>query len=434
VPHGRPARGRLRVPPSKSLTHRYYNLALLTGRPLVIERPLDAEDTRLFLAALAATGRTVETAGERVTLGPDPAPPSAAGAPGAAAGEEVAIDCGNAGTLLRFLIASLAARPGRWRLDGVARLRQRPVAPLVEALRRLGAKIEALDREGYVPLRIEGGRLPGGRVRLDAGESSQYLSALLMASLAAEGPVEIEVEALTSSPYVELTRGAIAELGGRVDEVAPGRFRVEPGFASPPPRVTVEGDFSAACYPAAAAALTGGEVELEGLTAGSGQGDRGFFDLLAEMGAAVEWGVGSVRVAGRAGGGLRAVDRDLSAMPDQVPTLAALGPFAAGTTRVTGVPHLRIKESDRLAAMATELTRLGARADERPDGLTVPGVWAAAAPPATPVTVDSHGDHRIAMSLALVGLRRPGVAVAQPEVVAKSYPAFWDDLAALVGR
>jgi 3-phosphoshikimate 1-carboxyvinyltransferase len=174
-------------------------------------------------------------------------------------------------------------------------------------------------------------------------------------------------------------------------------------------------------------------VVLEGLERGSRQGDRGFFDLLAAMGAAVEWEHGgAVRVAGRADRGLAAVDADLGSMPDQVPTLAALAPFARGVTRITGVPHLRIKESDRLAAMASELGRLGAAVEELADGLVVPGRWAEGEPPADPVTVDPHGDHRIAMSLALAGLRRPGVAIARPGVVAKSYPEFWRDLDALV--
>ena len=162
----------------------------------------------------------------------------------------------------------------------------------------------------------------------------------------------------------------------------------------------------------------------------SAQGDRAFLDLLAEMGAQVEWRGEEVTV--RAGSGLRAVEADLAALPDQVPTLAAVAPFARGTTRIRNVPHLRIKESDRLAAMASELARVGVPVEELPDGLVVPGCWADALPPATPVTVDSWGDHRIAMSLALVGLRRPGVRVARPEVVGKSYPGFWTVLLGLL--
>jgi 3-phosphoshikimate 1-carboxyvinyltransferase len=414
-------RGRLAVPPSKSLTHRYFNLALLARRPLVVERPLDAEDTRLFRAALRRLGYAVEEGPERVAI-----------APGERAVAAAELDCGNAGTLFRFLVASLTTLPGRWRLDGVPRLRERPVGPLVAALRRLGAVIECAERDGYAPLTVHGGTLVGGITRLDAGDSSQFLSALLMAGLAAREAVTVEVAALTSAPYVELTVAAIGALGGAVERPAPGVYRVRPTPLAAAGRVRVEGDFSAACYPAAAAALTGGPVVLAGLAAVSRQGDRGFFDLLARMGATVRWRRdGEVEIAGPADGALAAVEVDLGAMPDQVPTLAALAPFARGTTVITGVPHLRIKESDRLAAMAAELTRLGAVAEERPDGLVVPGVWADRPPPSDPVRVDPHGDHRIAMSLAVAALRRPGVTIDDPGVVAKSYPGFWDDFASL---
>lgn len=427
---GRPVCGRLTPPPSKSLTHRYYALALVSGRPLVVERPLEADDIRAFSVVLERLGRTVERRGEAVAIGP--APPLRPPGP-AAAGEPVELDCGAAGTLLRLLVAALTTVPGRWRLDGVPRLRQRTVAPLVAALRALGARVEYQGEEGFAPLVVTGGSLGGGSVRLDAGESSQFLSALLVAAQAARGEVEIEVEALTSAPYVELTLGAVAELGGSIERLAPGRFRVRPSALDAVSRVRVEADFSAACYPAAAAALTGGEVVLDGLSRRSRQGDRGFFELLAAMGAAVAWegDTGPVRVAGRADRTLAAVAADLGTMPDQVPTLAALAPFARGTTRIAGVPHLRIKESDRLAAMAEGLGRLGAPVEERPDGLIVPGVWARREPPGGAATVDPHGDHRIAMSLALTALRRPGVTIADPGVVAKSYPGFWSDLDSL---
>jgi 3-phosphoshikimate 1-carboxyvinyltransferase len=420
IPAGVRVSGRVRIPPSKSVTHRYLNLAMLARRPLTVERPLFAEDTRLFLAALGALGFRVEEGPEEVRL--DPAAPPAG---------EVEVFCGNAGTMLRFLVASLTAVPGRFRLDGVPRLRERPVGPLVESLRRLGARIEYLGRPGFVPLAIEGGSLGGGTTRLDAGESSQYLSALLMAALRAPAEVTVEVDALTSEPYVEVTLAAVAAFGGRIERMGERGYRI---FPSPlqAGRVRVEGDASAACYPAAAAALTGGAVTLEGLSPDSRQGDRRFLDLLAGMGAEVGWSGGELTVRGT--GVLRAVEADLAGMPDQVPTLAALAPFARGTTRIFNVAHLRIKESDRLEAMATELRKLGATVEEGPDSLTIPGLWADRQPPGEAVTVEPRGDHRIAMSLALAGLRRPGVSVASPGVVAKSYPDFWRDFDELTGR
>jgi len=407
----------VRVPPSKSLTHRYFNLALLSGSPLVIERPLFAEDTRLFLAGLASSGFQVEEGEDEVRLTPGRTPEG-----------EVEIFCGNAGTMLRFLVATLTVVPGLWRLDGVPRLRERPVGPLVEALRRLGARIEYLAAEGFVPLRIEGGSLRGGATTLDAGESSQYLSAILMAALRAPGEVVVEVPSLTSRPYVDVTIGAAAAFDGHIERVGPRAYRVRPSVLRGG-RARVEGDYSAACYPAAAAALTGGDVSLEGLAADSRQGDREFIDLLAEMGAEVEWKGDLLRVRG---GELKGVKADLSGMPDQVPTLAALAPFAKGETLIHNVAHLRIKESDRLEAMATELKKLGADVREGRDSLWIPGLWSDGEPPAETVHVDPRGDHRIAMSFALVGLRRPGVVVDHPEVVGKSYPGFWRDLVKMV--
>ena len=418
---GGPVFGRLRLPGSKSITQRHFNLALLFRQPLTVRRPLISEDTSHYLDGLAAAGFAVRRDGLDVELLPG-APPSG----------PIRIFCGAGGTMFRFLTAALTAVPGTYELDGIARLRERPIAQLVDALRQLGARIDYLGQEGFAPLRLHGGSLRGGSARLDAGISSQFLSALLMAALAAPAPSEITVAALTSEPYVDLTLDAIAAFGGRV-EAQPGLYRVYPGRVGVPPRqIVVEPDYSAVGYPAAAAALTGGEVFLEDLAPGSRQGDRGFVDLLAAMGAELDWQADGLRVRGQPGGALRALDADLEAMPDQVPTLAALAPFARGITAIRNVPNLRVKESDRLAAMTTELRRAGATVEELADGLIIPGVWADVAPPATPVLAQSWGDHRIAMAMALVGLRRPGLSVAEPAVVGKSYPEFWRDLEGLL--
>jgi 3-phosphoshikimate 1-carboxyvinyltransferase len=436
IPSGLRARGRLRVPSSKSLTHRYFNLAVLARRPIVVESPLVAEDTRLFLEALARLGFRVAEEGDRVRL--EPVAVSSGGGQETQETQETEILCGNAGTMLRFLVATLTVIPGTWRLDGVARLRERPVRPLVDALRRLGARIDYLGAEGYVPLRLHGGTLGEGTTVLDAGESSQYLSALLMAALRAPGPVTVEVESLTSRPYVDVTLGVVAAFGGRIEEDGERTYRVWPSAldAGGAGRVAVEGDWSAAAYPASAAALTGGTVVLDGLARDSRQGDRGFLALLEQMGADVSWKGNEVTIQGRS---LRGIEADLSSMPDQVPTLAALAPFARGTTHIFNVAHLRIKESDRLEAMATELRKAGAVVEEGPDWLRIPGIWADSPDnantelPTGPVRIDPRGDHRIAMSLALAGLRRPGIVITAPEVVGKSYPAFWRDLERLVG-
>ena len=401
-----------RLPGSKSLTQRYYNLALLGGLRLAVHHPLDSEDTRHYLKALEACGCRVNRDGDTVHID------------ATTRGGTGDIFCGAGGTMMRFLTAALTVVPGRWRLDGIPRLRERPLGPLIDAVRRLGGDLSCLGEEGFPPLDLRGGSLQGGEATLDAGASSQFLSALLMAALAVPKTSTVRLEALTSQPYVDLTLDAIAELGGDVEALAEDTYRVRPGGLRGG-NVEVEVDFSAVAYPAAAAALTGGEVLLTGLRQDSRQGDRRFLDLLQRMGAEVHWQDGTLRVTG---GALVALDVDMAEIPDQVPTLAALAPFADGTTVIRNVPHLRIKESDRLHAMALELGRAGAVVRELPDGLEIDGTWHRQAPPTGAVVLDGHGDHRIAMSMALVGLRRPGLSVTAPDVVAKSYPAFWEHL------
>jgi 3-phosphoshikimate 1-carboxyvinyltransferase len=413
IPAGRVFSGRLTPPPSKSVTNRYLNLAVLAGRPLVVERPLLAADTRAFLAALPALGMGVEVSAGAVRS----TPVERAG--------EAAIDCGASGTMARFLTATLAALPGTWRLDGTTRLRDRPLAPLLAALRELGAVARPLQGHDRLPLEIEGRQLSAGRLRLDAAESSQYLSALLMAATRAAGPVEIEVGRLVSAPYVDLTLEALRAFGARVEVAGGGLFRVVPGLPGVE-RVAVEADWSAACYPAAAAVVTGGAMELSGLSADSAQADRRFFDLLARMGAELVWRDDGKLVVSRSAE-LRAIEADLRDLPDQAPTLAVVAAFARGVTCIRNVGHLRLKESDRLAAVCRELARCGVPAAIEGDDLVVPGVWAEASPESEPVQIETYDDHRLAMAFAVLGLRRPGVSISHPRVVEKSYPGFWVD-------
>jgi 3-phosphoshikimate 1-carboxyvinyltransferase len=411
--------GTVKVPPSKSLTQRFLNLALLARQPVALVGPLRSADTELFATALSLTGYEVSLDDDAMGVRPGPIPGS---------GE---LFCGNNGTMLRFLTAALTTIPGVWRLDGSERLRRRPLGPLVEALRSLGAQIDFLDSEGFAPLRISGGSLQGGATEIDARLSSQFASAILMAATGAKQPVELRARSLASAPYVDLTLDALGRFEARVEALDETTWRVSPAPLQGG-RWTMEGDFSAAAYPAAAAALTGGRVRIEGVSPRSKQGDRRFLEVLDRMGARVEWLSDTLQVTGAPV--LHSVEVDFSDMPDQVPTLAALAPFAVGTTTIENVPHLRIKESDRLAAMSTELRRLGADLDELPAGLEVRGSWAERSVPSAETEVETYGDHRIAMSLAICGLRRPGLVVRQPEVVAKSYPAFWRDLEGLIER
>jgi 3-phosphoshikimate 1-carboxyvinyltransferase len=408
------AAGRVQVPSSKSLTNRHLALALLAERPTLLAAPLLADDTRRFLSALRQLGFAVSGSRHLLTLLPRGRPSRAS------------IDCGASGTMLRFVTAALTTLPGEWIVDGTDRLRQRPMSALVAALRQLGAEIDHLGAEGCAPMRVRGGAFDAGQVSIRARESSQFVSALLMAATRAAGPVSIEVAGLVSRPYVDLTREALAVWGAKVTQPGRGLYRVHPQKLDAG-RVKIEGDFSSACYFAAGAALLGGEVEIAGLAPRSSQGDRAFFSVLEKMGASCRWSRGGVTVAGD--GILRGADVDMADVPDQVPTLAALAPFARGETRIRNVAHVRLKESDRISAIVAALESAGAEARATADELVVPGIWAAHPPPGNPATIDPVNDHRIAMSFALLGLRRPGVTIATPAVVEKSYPSFWRDFA-----
>jgi 3-phosphoshikimate 1-carboxyvinyltransferase len=418
--------GRIAPPPSKSYSHRALNLAWLAGEPRTVRSLLDAEDTQLFRRALATAGWQVSVIARGAgSVDLELIPPESAVSAGAA----VTIDCGNAGTMFRFLTATLCVVPGRWVLDGTPRLRERPVGPLVEALRQLGGRIEWCEEPGFAPLKIRGESLRGGDCSLDAGASSQYLSAILMAGAFTPQPVDLTVRALTSQPYVEVTLDAMRVFGVDAAAQSSEGFRILGARPRDTARVVrVEADDSAAAYPAAAAMITGRPVELVGLRRDSIQGDRRFLDVLVRMGAHLEWlEDGALRVSGRVD---RAVEVDMSSMPDQVPTLAAVACFARGRTVITNAAHLRIKESDRLEAMATELGKAGVDVEERPDGLEVQGdpnrleAWRSS----TRALIDPRADHRIAMSLALVGLKRRDLWVRDPGTVGKSYPLFWHQM------
>jgi len=418
VPSGVRARGRLRAPSSKSLTQRYLTIGLLSERPVVLSRALIAEDTILFIEALRSLGVSIGISGDELSI---------------EAGEgrqQATIHCGHNGTMLRFLTGALATRSGTWVLDGSPRLRQRPIGPLVAGLRQLGASIDFLGRRGFAPVRVSGGALHAGRVELDAGLSSQFASSVLMAAMRAQGDVVVALKALTSATYLELTMACMRQLGAGVETLEDGSILVRPGSLVGG-RVAVEPDFSSAAYAAAAALLTAGSVRLDDLPVDSQQGDRGFLDVLEEMGAVVDWQPDGVQVTGV--GTLVGLDADMCGMPDQVPTLAALAIFADGRTSIRNVAHLRLKESDRIDSMCRELRRIGAAVTEHDDGLTVDGGWKPQHDsPMSTVRIRTYGDHRIAMSMALVGLRVPGLEIENPEVVNKSYPDFWRDLGTLI--
>lgn len=426
---GGPVAGRIQAPPSKSTTQRALLIASLCRGASRIVRPLLGEDGRLLRDALAACGVPIATAA---------ASGAASGAPGAgdrgprlevqggdvARGAGAALQLGNAGTAMRFLAARLAIEPDPRLLDGGARMRERPIEELLAALRELGMVAEAVRGNGCPPVRVGGGRPRGGEVRLRGGRSSQFVSALLMAAPRFETGLTLDIEgALVSRPYVVLTAALMRRFGVEVQQQE-RRFVVAPGQEYRPIDLEVEGDWSSASYHFAAAAIAAGRVEVAGLDPDSAQGDAGILDLLRRMGCRAGTSEsGAVFVEGPQR--LRGLDADLRDMPDLAPTVAILALFADRPCRITGVPHLRLKETDRIEALCAGIATLGGKAEPQADGLTIRPA------PLTAGTIDPRGDHRMAMAFAVAGLRVPGVVILDPACVAKSYPGFWDDFDAL---
>jgi 3-phosphoshikimate 1-carboxyvinyltransferase len=403
----------VRLPGSKSVTARALFLAAAASGRTVLREPLRAADTRAFLAALTALGYPLAADNGRWEITGSPSGPPAGGG---------AVWCHDAATASRFLPALCAAGHGTYAIDASAQMRARPMAPLLGALRQLGADITAADGD-HLPLRIRAGGIKGGDVLLDAGVSSQFLTALcLLGPLTAEG-LRIRVTDLVSAPYVDLTLAMMARFGAVARRDGDGVLAFEPaGYQAVD--MTVEPDASTASYFLAAAAITGNTVTVPGLGRRSAQGDLAFgTQILAAMGAQVQATDGAITVTGtgRLSGG-EFVMRDIS---DTMPTLAAIAPFADGPVTITGVGNVRVKESDRLEAMAVNLRACGIRCETGPDWITVhPGQPHGA-------HIACHADHRIAMACSLIGLRTPGITLDDPQCVAKTCPDFHRLLAGL---
>jgi 3-phosphoshikimate 1-carboxyvinyltransferase len=407
--------GEVSVPPSKSATNRALLLAAFSRTPVVVENPLDSGDARTMARALVEMGAVITPVdgGHRVQ-GP-------LGRPDAA---EVLLDAADSGTAARFLAAAACVAPGRWRLDGTPRMRERPMAELLEALRGAGARITCLGAEGFLPISIEGGTLSSDRVLVDASRSSQFASALLLAAAARDGGLEVLRRGeLASPPYVEATLEMLEAFGHRVRRDP--SWQVSPGSRTPE-RYRVGGDWSSALPLLAAAGVAGGEVALRGLAATSADADALAVRQLPRMGVEVEF-AGDRVLARRAAGGLRPAEIGAGAFPDAVPALAALAAFAPGVSRFTGVAHLRWKESDRIAGLVDLLAAAGVEARAGESELTISGGPAALGA----VRFPTRGDHRLVMAAALIALAREGRLLEDPDAVGKSYPAFFRDLAAL---
>jgi len=420
VPFGKPVDADVQVVGSKSYTNRALVIAALARGDSELTGALFSDDTRFMSEALRALGVDVQADEAARVL-------RVRGVAGHVPALTARCFVGNAGTAARFLPVVMALGRGVYEIDGVARMRERPIGPLVGALTRLGVQVEALEKPDCFPLRVHGGSLQGGRVSIAGHVSSQYVSGLMMGGPAMPRGLTVEIDGdLVSRPYVEMTAQAMRDFGAHVDRDGERCFVIhgDPLYAGR--RYRVEPDASAASYFFAAAAITGGRVRVEGLGTRSLQGDRGFAHILARMGCEVLEGEDFTEVRGaRDGGGLRGVEVDMADLSDVAQTLAVVAPFASSPTRVTGIGFIRAKETDRVAAVVRELTRLGIAATEEKDGFVVhPGRPGAGA-------VDTYDDHRMAMSFALLGLQHPGIAIRNPACVSKTFPDFFERLEAL---
>jgi 3-phosphoshikimate 1-carboxyvinyltransferase len=412
------------VPGSKSLTNRALVCAALADGVSTIDGALVADDTDVMASALRALGAGIVPRGSGRGPGEHPPAPgrlTVTGTGGGLAPGPLDLDVGLSGTTSRFLLPVVALGRGRYRLDGRPSLRARPMGPVLAGIEALGARVEGHGEAGHLPVTVVApGHLVGGRVDIPGDTSSQYLSGLLLAAPYCREGVGMRVTTrLVGRPFVDMTVAVMAVFGVGVD-VDGSQFTVPTGrYRGADYRV--EPDASAASYLLAAAAICGGRVTVEGLGDDSVQGDAGFADLLAAMGAGVERSAAATTVIGPPD--LRALgDVDLSAMPDMAQTVAAVAVFADGPTRVRGVGFIRGHETDRIAAVVRELRRCGIDAREEPDGFVVhPG-----AP--QPARVATYDDHRMAMSFALLGLRVAGIEIEDPGCVAKTFPGYWDAL------
>lgn len=410
--------GAVRPPGSKSLTNRALVAAALADAPSTLLGASMSEDSRLLAGAMARFGHRIRIEPDTARLEVTPCEPRQTA-------DRATFFLGNAGTAVRFWIAYLCSQRGKFLVDGDMRMRERPLGDLLEALRRLGATVTSVFGNGALPVAVDADGLVGGRASIRAEVSSQFVSALLLAAPRFREGLELTLEGpLTSAPYLRMTERVMSAFAVAVRRMGNDLYRVEPGQSYRGTVFEVEPDASGACYFGALAAVTGGRVRIEGLGADSAQGDMRFFELLESMGCRVVRQADHIEVEGS--GGLVGIDVDMNDIPDAVQTLAAVSLFARGPTRIRNVPNLRVKETDRIAALASELVKVGARVEEDSGGLTID-------PPAEvrPAQIATYGDHRMAMSFAVAAVRIPELAIENPGCVAKSYPEFFDHLKSL---
>jgi 3-phosphoshikimate 1-carboxyvinyltransferase len=407
----------VRVPGSKSITNRALPVAALADGESRLSGGLESDDTLAMIEGLAALGCEIE-------LGPEVW--RVRGRRGRLQRSAAAIQARGSGTTARFLTAAAALANGTVVIDGNPRMRERPIADLTDALVRLGVRVDVLGKQGCPPVRVHGGALPGGRAEIDARRSSQFVSAVLLAAPYARADVVLDFAGgvLVSRPYVDLTLQVMRAFGAEADWSGAASLRVKAGRGYRGRAYAIEPDASAAVYPFCAAAITGGRARVEGIPADSIQADVQVLDVLASMGCEVLRGADFAEVRGPVGR-LRGVEVDMNEMPDAALAIAVVALFAGGPTQLGNIANLRLKETDRLHALETELRKLGAGATATADSLRIePGRLHGA-------EIETYDDHRMAMSFALAGLRIPGVSIRDPACVRKTWPGYFEMLEAL---
>ena len=411
----KPVNASVRLPGSKSITNRALLLAALADGESRLVAPLHSEDTFYMASALRELGVIIEETPARDFV--------ISGRGGRFETPTKTLMIGNSGTTVRFLTAAACFVPSGsdMTLDGIARMRERPIRDLIGVLLTLGVNAECLNGHGCPPVRVRGGGMRGGKCRLRGDVSSQFLTALLQAAPYAECDVEIEIVGeLISKPYIDITQSVMASFGVSLVNENYERLRVPAGQRYQGREYVIEADASNASYFLAAAAVTGGTVTLENLGTDSIQGDVRFLDVLEQMGCTVSRGA-SITLSGPAQ--LRAIDADMKAIPDMAQTLAVVAAFADGPSRITHLESLRVKETDRVRAIAKELPKLGVHVAEGPSDWTITppldGVY-------TSGEIDTYDDHRMAMAFAVAGLRIPNIRINNPGCVAKTFPDFWE--------
>jgi len=397
----------VKVPASKSYTNRALLIAALADGKSILRNVLVSDDTKFMRNALEDMGVKIEDKGEDLVVH---------GTAGKLVAPKDELFVGNAGTAMRFLTAAISLADGNVVLTGNDRMKKRPIKDLVDGLGQLGVKIECSN--GFPPINVSGGSLDGGKVKIKGDKSSQYFSSIMMSAPYAKNDVEIKVEGdLTSKSYIDITTDIMKKFGVIVENNDHKSFKIKAGQKYNAIEYEIEGDASSATYFFAAAAITKGKITVKGINPDSVQGDIGFSLVLEKMGCKVEVGKDSITIVGDE---LRGIDVDMNFMPDAVQTLAVVALFAKGETTIKNIANLRIKETDRIAALATELKKLGAKVEEGNDNLTIiPREY-------NGCSIDTYDDHRMAMSFALAGLKIDGVKINNPECVSKSFPTFWE--------